>query len=212
MGLLEQRGLVHRAMDDMTGVVADFEAFLACARQQGSREEEVVGMIHLNQALFWLDWERSLEIAALALKRSCGLRDQGLRAHAEANYAAWTLELRGWQDDELDRFNKAREAINRSGPVDLRCEYAMHHTYLQFHRSRYEESRRGTMEGMRRLALEKGDAYQYFSCQLFASLAQLHRGEWGDTQQLAREGLRIADANQILYDSKFCHLTLASLH
>lgn len=211
LGLLEQRGLVRRAMDDMTGAVADFEALVAGARQQGSTEAEVVGMIHLNQALFWFDRERSLEIAALALERSRGLRDRGLRAHAEANHAAWTLELRGWRDDEFHRFNKAREAINQSGPVDLRCEYTMHHTYLLFHRSRYAESYRSAVEGMQ-LALEKGDAYQYFSCQLFASVAQLRRGGWGHTRRLAQEGLKLSEANGLVYGSKFCHLTLAWLH
>lgn len=211
LGLVEQRGLVRRAMDDMTGAMVDFEALVAGARQQENHEAEVVGMIHLNQALFWFDRERCLAIAALALERSRGLRDPGLRAHAEANYAAWTLELRGWRDDEFHRFNRAREAINQSGPVDLRCEYTMHHTYLQFHRSRYAESYRSALDGMQ-LALDKGDAYQYFSCQLFASVAQLRRGGWGHTRRLAEEGLKLSESNGLVYGSKFCHLTLAWLH
>jgi predicted ATPase len=139
MRLLEQRGLVRRAMDDMSGAVADFEALLTCAQKQDRAEAEVQAMIQLNQPLFWLDRERSLEIAERALKRSGALQDKGLRAHAEANYTAWTLELQGWQDEEFQRFNEAREVISRSGPARLRCEYTMHHAYLQFHRSRYLE-------------------------------------------------------------------------
>lgn len=211
MRLLEQCGLVRRAMDDMSGAVTDFEALIAFAREHEQAEMELLAMIHLNQALFWLDRERSLEIVAEALQRSAAVRDAGLRAHVEANYAAWTLELRGWQDDEFQRFSKARGVICESGQADLRCEYTMHHTYLQFHRSHYVESYQSALEGMQ-LALGKGDAYQYFSCLLFAALAQLHRGEWGSARRLAIEGLDTAGTNELLYGLKFCHLTLAWLH
>ncbi|MFH0350454.1 MAG: reverse transcriptase domain-containing protein [Chromatiales bacterium] len=123
-------------------------------------------------------------------------------------YARGNLIVVRYADDVVVGFE---EVISRSGHAHLRCEYTMHHAYLQFHRSRYLECYQTARQGMQ-LALEIGDAYHHISCQIFATFALLHRGEWGEMQRLASEGLKTSDANGLLFGSKFFRLHLAWLH
>src|SRR5262249_35415336 len=89
MAVLEQAGLARRAMGDMAGAAADFEALAEYAARQGRVKDEVKALIHLSTALSWVDRERCLSAARRFVALSRGLDDQLLIAHADGCWGYW---------------------------------------------------------------------------------------------------------------------------
>jgi hypothetical protein len=80
--LLERRGLVRRASDDLAGAAADFEALASHARRLGHAAKEIEARFCLAGAVSWSDRERCLAASDEALDHAATLDDPLLLAHA----------------------------------------------------------------------------------------------------------------------------------
>ena len=100
MAVLEQCGLVRRAMGNMKRAAEDFAALAACARQQGQSNGEVKALLYLASALAWVDLEQSLAVAEQAVALSRHLQDELLQAHTRSLYGYWRSLVHGWREED----------------------------------------------------------------------------------------------------------------
>jgi DNA-binding winged helix-turn-helix (wHTH) protein/tetratricopeptide (TPR) repeat protein len=211
MALLSQRGLVRRSMGEMKAAAEDFESLAAVARQQGQIDQEVKALLYLCSVLFWISRERCLEVVDEAIGLSRQLDDGLLRAHARGYCAHWNLNLRGWQEDDARAFVQALATIRQAGDRSLLSLHVARDCYFQCLRSDYGAACRAAEEGMQ-LTVEVGDAFDYLLCKFFWAWALLHRGRWGEMQQVLHGGIEMADKNgHHLWTSLF-QMEIAWLH
>jgi hypothetical protein len=192
--ILEQRGRVHRSMEDLRGATADRESLVEFARAAGRLDWEVKALIALSGVLFWTNHERSLAAAERAVELSSRLDNGWLHVHARGYRGSRRIRLSGWSDVDFDDCAAALEVARDSGDRELWGLHVMSHSLFLCCRSEYEAAVRAADEGLQ-LALEAGDAFQYISCQYFKAWALVYAGQWGGALSLIREGADLAERN-----------------
>lgn len=211
MNIWEQRGLVRRSIGDMKGSAEDFEAWAACARQQGQVEGEAKALLLLCSVLFWIDRERCLATVERVADLSHRVRNDLLRVHIRGYCGHWRLNLRGWRDEDAEDFMDALAAARQANDRKLMSLYVARNVYQRCFQSDYEAACRAAEEGMR-LALEVGDAFDYLVGRFFWGWALLHRGRWHEMLQVLGQGCEMAEKNGHHLWAPLFHIELAWLH
>jgi hypothetical protein len=89
MAILEQAGLARRAMGDMGGAAANYEALAEYARELGRKEDEVKALAHLATVLSWVDRGRCLTAAERSMALSHDITDELLQTHVRGCWGYW---------------------------------------------------------------------------------------------------------------------------
>ncbi len=194
LDVLEGRGLIKRAMGDMSGAADEFDALVQTAREAGNTEREVEALLLLGSVLFWVGRERCLATVDEALARSREIDNELLRAHAAGWCAHWNLNLRGWSDDDAAACLHAVESARRHGDRRLLCLHVVRSVYLHMLRSDYDVADRAAQEGAA-LALELADAFDYLLVHFFRAWTLLHAGRWDELLRVLDHGEEIARKN-----------------
>lgn len=138
LALLEQRGLVRRAMGyDVQGAVQDFSLLAGLARDQGRLEYQVRALVYLSIVLSWADLERCLATAEQAMDLSRHLDDDLLRSHARGVYGHWHSLFRHWRAEDIKACAEALEAARQAGDRALMTLHSGQYACFQFLRSEY---------------------------------------------------------------------------
>lgn len=192
---LEALGLARRAMGDMEGSAAAFDALVDTARELGKVEARVHGLLYLASALYWIDRERCLVTVDRALEAAGQLEDAGLRARARGYCAHWNSNLRGFELQHVRASEEAVDAARKSGDPKVIALHVVRLAYARFLQSRYAEATALCDEG-RAVALAAGDAYEWLLALFFRAWATLHSGAWSECAATLDEGLAMAEKNE----------------
>jgi len=194
MTVLEQRGLVRRAMGNMKQAAEDFAALATCARHQGQSAGEVKALLYLASALSWANLEQSLAVAEQAATLSRHLQDELLQAHTRSLYGYWRSLVHGWREEDARACAHAVEMARQAGDRALLSVHLGRHAYFQCFQSAYRAACDAAEEGLQ-MAQPGGDASDYLTCQIFRSWALLHLGRWGEMVRILKDGMEMAEKN-----------------
>lgn len=207
--LLLDRGHVQRSSGDMRGASDSWAALAANARDACDSDAEIRALLLLASSQFWLDRTACLDVVERARSIAHQARDPVLTAHAQGWCAHWNLTLRGWSDESAAMTTRAievlreREREDEGGSSDLLGLHLVRSTYMHMLCSDYAAATAASEEGTR-LALERGDAFDYMLGYFLRAWAQLHAGNWSDLLACLSFGQRIARKNgHALWDHLF---------
>ena len=195
MAILEQAGLARRAMGDMGGAAANFEALAEYAGGLGRKEGEVKALAHLATVLSWVDRERSLTAARRSIALSHEISDELLQAHVRGCWGYWHVLFLSWGDDHMESLADAVVAARTAGDKEMLGLHLARYSFLQCLRSDYGGAI-GTAEEAAQLALQTSDVHSYLLAQYFEAWALLHAGRWGEMRRILVHGLEMAERNQ----------------
>jgi tetratricopeptide (TPR) repeat protein len=195
INILMQRGLIRRSMGDTRAAAQDFIALAQYAGERGQKEWEVKALLHLASTRSWIDHEQCLAAAEQAVALSEDSTNEGLRIHARAYSGYWQSLLDGWREEHVQACGEAVRLARQQEDYVLLGLHVGRHLYFHCLRSPYRATCR-LAEEERQVALTEGDANHYVTCQFFRAWALLHWGQWGEMQEILREGEQIAEKNQ----------------
>ncbi len=192
--LLRQHGLVRRSMGDMEGAAAIFERLAVAAAESGDLAAEVDALLYLVSVYYWIRRERCLEILDQAAKHADALQDLVLRAHVRGYCAHWSLNLRGWRDDDAETFGAALGVLREAGDPPFLGLHLVREVYFRCWQGDYDGADRTAREA-RDPALASGDAFDVLVCRFFQVWALLHGGRWERVEPLLTAGIEMAEKN-----------------
>jgi DNA-binding winged helix-turn-helix (wHTH) protein/tetratricopeptide (TPR) repeat protein/CheY-like chemotaxis protein len=195
MAILEQAGLARRAMGDMGGAAANFEALAEYAGELGRKEDEVKALAHLSTVLSWVDRERCLSAARRSMALSHDITDESLRAHVRGSWGYWHVLFLGWGDDHMESLAAAVVAARAAGDHEMLGLHLARYSFLECLRSDYTAAI-GAAEEAAQHGLQTSDAHTYLLAQYFEAWALLHAGRWGEMRRILDHGLEMAQRNQ----------------
>ena len=195
MAILEQEGLARRAMGDMDGAAANFDALAQYAGKLERKEDEVRALCHMSTVLSWVDRQRCLDAAKRSIELTQDLTDDLLKAHVRGCWGYWHVLFIGWGNDHLESLAGAVTAARSAGDRDMLGLHLARYSYLQSLRSDYEGAVE-TAEEAAQLGLQTGDAHSYLLAQYFEAWALLHAGRWDEMGRILDHGLEMAERNQ----------------
>jgi DNA-binding winged helix-turn-helix (wHTH) protein len=211
LALLQDRGLVHRAMGDERAAADDFGAAARTAARLGQPGAETGARLHEAAALSWFDSTGCLVAVDRAVELVRGLDDAGLAAGTAAWSAYWHLIWVGWRDEQAQRYADAVETLRRAGGGRVPSTHVVRYSWVECLRSDYAASAQAAEEGVA-TALREGASFEYLIGEFFWSWALLHAGRWDQMRHVLHDGMRIAARNgQRLWKVLF-RLELAWLH
>jgi tetratricopeptide (TPR) repeat protein len=212
LALLQQRALVHRALNDWPSVVEDLDGLASLARAEGRLEQEVGGLIFLCFTLMLYDSARFLITMEQAVERSKAVADESLKAYAEAQRVYFHLEMGVWPGDrEQTALVRAIDAARQSGNWPTLALYLMLYTAFELYRSDYRTALAAARE-YSQLGRELGDGFHCAAGDVSKTWALLHLGEWGELRKLLAEGLRAAEQNASPFVQTLLQLLAAWQH
>ncbi|HMG36469.1 MAG TPA: AAA family ATPase [Blastocatellia bacterium] len=211
MAVLEQAGLARRAMGDMAGAAADFEALTKYAAEQGRLEDEVKALVHLSTALSWVDRERCLSAAERFRLLSRDLTNDLLRAHVDGCWGYWHVLFLNWGDEHATALAQAVGAARKAGEQEMLGLHLARHSFFQSLKSDYASAVEAAQEGAR-VALELSDAHSYLLSRFYQAWALLHLGQWGEMRRILDHGLEMAERNEHRRWEVLFRLELGWLH
>ena len=195
MAILEQAGLARRAMGDMGGAAANFEALAEYAGQLDRKEDEVKALAHLATVLSWVDRERCLVAAERSLALSHDITDELLKRHVRGCWGYWHVLFLGWGDDHMESLAAAVAAARTANDREMLGLHLARYSFLECLRSDYAGAIRTAEEGAQ-IGLQTSDAHSYLLAQYFEAWALLHEGRWGEMRRILDHGLKMAERNQ----------------
>ena len=195
MAVLEQAGLARRAMGDMDGAAADFQALAEYAAERGRREDEVRALVHLATALSWVDRQGCLDAAERFLALSESVTDELLQAHVRGCWGYWHVLLLSWGDEHRTALSEAVAAARRAGDREMLGLHLARDSFFECLRSEYATAI-DIAEEAAHVALELSDAHSYLLSQYNAAWALLHLGRWGQMRRILDHGLEMAERNE----------------
>ncbi|MBI3847594.1 MAG: AAA family ATPase [Planctomycetes bacterium] len=211
MDVLEQLGLIRRAMGDMLGSAGDFEALAACARERGKKDREVKALLYLPSVFYWVDRKRCLGSVDRVATLGRDLPDELLRAHTRGFCGHWNLHLRGWRAEDARACAEAIDAAENANDRALLSLHLVRYTFAQSLQAQYEPACR-TAERGEKLALEVGDAFDYILSNFLRAWALRHLGRWGEMLEIVQRGVDMAEKNGHASWATLFRLELAHLH
>jgi DNA-binding winged helix-turn-helix (wHTH) protein/tetratricopeptide (TPR) repeat protein len=195
MAITEQAGLARRAMGDMDGAAANFEALAEYARQLRRTEDEVRALAHLSTVLSWVDRGRCLKAAERSIALSNEVTDQLLRAHVLGSWGYWHILFLGWGDDHVESLGAAVSRARIAGDHEMLGLHLARYSFLECLRSNYGGAVR-TAEEAAQIGLQTSDAHSYLLAQYFKAWALMHAGRFGEMRGILDHGLEMAERNQ----------------
>jgi DNA-binding winged helix-turn-helix (wHTH) protein/tetratricopeptide (TPR) repeat protein len=194
MAVLEQRGLVRRAMGDLTRAAADFIELACLAHECDQVETEAKSLLLAASAFSWVDRQRCPEIFERAVALIPRLQDELLKAHVRAYWGYWHSRFLRWRGEDEQACEKAIEAAKQAGDRALLSMHVARHAYYLCLKSDYESACRVAEEGSC-LTLEAGDGFDYLYCLFYWAWALLHAGQWGKLRAVLRTATDLAEKN-----------------
>ncbi|HSE37744.1 MAG TPA: AAA family ATPase [Blastocatellia bacterium] len=194
MAITEQAGLARRAMGDMDGAAANFEALAEYAGELERREAEVKALAHMSTVLSWVDRERCLKAAERSMALSNDVTDELLQAHVRGSWGYWHILFLGWGDKHMESLGAAVCAARRAGDHETLGLHLARYSFLECLRSDYGPAIR-TAEEAAQIGLQTSDAHSYLLAQYFEAWALLHAGRWGEMRGILDHGLEMAERN-----------------
>ena len=194
MAVLEQRGLVRRAMGDMTKAAEDFIELARLAHECDQVETEAKALLHAASAFSWVDRQRCPETFHRAVALIPRLQDELLKAHVRAYWGYWHSRFLRWRGQDEQACEEAIEAAKQAGDRALLSMHVARHVYYLCLRSNYESACRVAEEGSW-LTLEAGDGFDYLYCLFYWAWALLHAGKWGKLRAVLRTATDLAERN-----------------
>ena len=211
MAILEQEGLARRAMGDMDGAAANFEALAQYAGSLERKEDEVRALCHMSTVLSWVDRQRCLDAAKRSIELAQDLTDDLLKTHVRGCWGYWHVLFLGWGNDHLQSLADAVSAARSAGDRDMLGLHLARYSYLRSLRSDYDGAVE-TAEEAARLGLQTGDAHSYLMAQYFEAWALLHAGRWAEMGRILDHGLEMAERNEHARWAVLFGLQLGWLH
>ncbi len=209
--ILEERGMLFRALDDHSGAIGAYERLIDLARASRRLDWEVRALLKLSAVLFWTDHDRSLEVAARAVELSRGIEPPELHVHARGYYASRSIRLTGWDDGHFRDVVAAVEAARASRDTGYLGLHLMSYSFFLTYRSEEWQAWDVAAEGLR-ISLDTGDAFLYISCLYFQAWALLHLGEWGRALEVLHQGIDLSVKNGNATAETVLNMVLARLH
>ena len=194
MALLEQRGMVRRAMGEMTSAAADFMELASLARECEQVETEAKALLHAASAFSWVERQRCPETFERAVALIPRLQSELLKAHVRAYWGYWYSRFLTWREEDEQACERAIEATKQAGDRALLSMHVARQTYYLCLRSEYESACRVAEEGSW-LTLEAGDGFDYLYCLFYWSWALLHAGQLGKLRAVLRTATDVAEKN-----------------
>jgi tetratricopeptide (TPR) repeat protein len=209
--LLEQRGMVARAMGDMTRAAEDFSALAMYAQELKLVEQEISALSQLATALSWINRDKCLEAEQRAALLSHDAKDETLRIYVRSHTAYWHLLWRGWRREDMQACTDAVAVARRVGD---RAQLGVHLLRLSFFLCLHSDYRAACEVGEEGLQVtrEVGDVHNHLMCRLFLTRALLLGGRWGETLRMLREGSEMAERNGHQRWALLLRLTLARVY
>jgi tetratricopeptide (TPR) repeat protein len=211
MAVLEQRGLVRRAMGDMTKAADDFIELACLAHECDQVETEAKALLHAASAFSWVDRQRCPETFERAVALIPRLQDELLKAHVLAYWGYWHSRFLTWRGEDEQACEKAIEAAKQAGDRALLSMHVARRVYYLCLRSDYESACRVAEEGSW-LTLEAGDGFDYLYCLFYWAWALLHAGKWGKLRAVLRTATDLAERNGQNLLAALFNLETAWLH
>ncbi len=194
LALLEQRGVVTRAMGDMLRAAEDFSALAVAAQELKLVEKEISALSQLATVLSWINRDKCLEAEQRAALLSHDSADETLRVYVRSHTAYWHLLWRGWRQEDVQACADAVAVARRAGDqAQLGMQLGRLSFFLCLH-SDYRAACDAGEEGLQ-LTREIGDVHNYLLCRIFLTQALLLSGRWGETLRMLREGSEMAERN-----------------
>jgi DNA-binding winged helix-turn-helix (wHTH) protein/tetratricopeptide (TPR) repeat protein len=192
--LIEQRGMVRRAMGDMTKAAADFVELATLGREVNQVETEARALLHAASAFSWVERQRCPEFFERAVALIPKLQDELLKAHVRAYWGYWRSRFLQWRHEDEQASAEAINAARQAGDRALLSMHVARYTYYLCLRSDYEAACLTAEEGSW-LTLEAGDGFDYLYCLFYWGWALLHAGKWGKLRAVLRTGRDVAERN-----------------
>lgn len=192
--LLEQRGRVYRSIGQMSNAVQDFTLMMTCAQQLERVDRQVWALLLVASAQFWISRQRCLQAVDQATALSEQIDEELLRARLRGYCGHWSLNLRGWCDEDAQAFITGLAAARQANDPSWLSLYAARESYFECMRSNYPAAGRAAAAAMR-LAVEAGEAFDYMLAKFFGAWAQLHGGQWGQMRRSLQRGIQMAERN-----------------
>src|SRR4030095_13284547 len=209
--ILDQRGVVRRAMGDLTRSAADFIELARLAHECDQVETEAKALLHAASAFSWVDRQRCPETFERAVALIPRLQDELLKAHVRAYWGYWHSRFLRWRVEDEQACEKAIEAAREIGDRALLSMHVARHVYYLCLRSDYQSACRVAEEGSW-LTLEAGDGVDYLYCLFYLAWALLHRGQWGKLRAVLRTATDLAERNGQSLLAALLSLETAWLH
>jgi DNA-binding winged helix-turn-helix (wHTH) protein/tetratricopeptide (TPR) repeat protein len=194
MIVLEQRGMVRRAMGDMTSAAADFMELASLAKECDQVETEAKALLHAASAFSWVERRRCPETFERAVALIPRLQGELMKTHVRAYWGYWYSRFLMWRDEDEQACEKAIEATRQAGDRALLSMHVARQTYYLCLRSDYESACRVAEEGSW-LTLEAGDGFDYLYCLFYWAWALLHAGQLGKLRAVLRTAIDVAEKN-----------------
>jgi DNA-binding winged helix-turn-helix (wHTH) protein len=210
-GLLQRRGWIRRAVDDLSGSFQDLNDMVASAAAGGHLQMEVLGLLDLSRFHLFADRRHCLEATERVLVRSQALDDAFFRTLVQGSSAIIKIQLKRWSDEDAELCRNAVEIAGQSRDPRILLRRAGMAGILEYLRSDYRACESATAKG-RALAQETGDVYLFGLYHTIESIALLHLGRWGDLERKASAALAMAEKNANTRAIIWCRLTIAFLH
>ncbi len=192
--LLDERGIIWRAVDDHPAAAAEYQRLIASAQAANRPDWGVRALLKLSAVLFWTDHRRSLETAQRAVDLSSAFPDPGLHLQARGYFASRAIRLQGWTDSLFNDCLAALEAARAARDPGAIGVHLMSCSFFHSYRSQGRLACSLASEGIQ-IALDTGDAFLYISCLYFQAWALLHLGEWGQALEVLRQGIELSESN-----------------
>ncbi|MSR58441.1 MAG: hypothetical protein EXS05_12440 [Planctomycetaceae bacterium] len=211
LALLERRGLLRRAGNNLAGATADFIALADGARRLGRIDKELDALFYQASAASWIDREACLAASDAASQIVSRSSDPLLLANTRGRSAYWNLLWREWNADDAGAIALAVAAARCAGDRTMLAQHAARHAHFLTLNARYDEACATAAEAAQ-LALEGGDASEYLLCRFYQAWALLYAGNWGKMLQTLDAAAEVSDRNDHRRWSLLIRLERAWLH
>ena len=211
IGLLLRRVLVHSAVDDLGGAIADLKLVLSCASEKGDKRLEVNTLVEISRIARWLDIRYCLETAIAAEACSRDLQEETLKVRAQVNCAMASLRFTGWREDSAAASRSALAVVRAAGDPRLINTLLYSNAWMECLSSNYELARQVAEEGMG-IARSLNDAYHFMSCWWFQLWSLLYLGRLGQALRGLSDALSMGEENGNPFAAMGFRIGLARLH
>lgn len=209
--LLEELGLVRRALGDLQGAAEAFDQLAQSCDPLRERAPRLRAMLQLASTLFWIDRERCLSVVDRALESASQVEDPLLQAHVRGYCGHSILCLRGYAAEHAASVEHAIAAARAAGDRRLLALHVVRGAYTHILRGEYEQAAASAREGAE-LSQAIGDGFDFLLGRFFSAWALMHALRWSELRALLREAEELAERNSLTLWSGLLRLVRAQLH
>ncbi len=183
------------ASGQLMETITAYQELIKLSQQASNQHYEIMATLGLADALFWVDRQACLATGQQAVDLSQQTDDQSLQIHAKGKYAHYCSVISGYQPEYAQDYEAALQLAHESNDPELQCVHYTRHLYYQIIRTQYQQAKE-LAEVCLQVALDKGDAVNYLSCEFFHAWALYYQGQWGDMLTVIERSLALAQKNE----------------